>query len=185
MYTFIPLEVQDDELLVRFITLRHIKSKKQVLKENIDYQSIFLDKRGVSLQRGNFCSELECKERALQIPAPNSYIGFVVFKKKQFIDLRNEFLKIRKSFDADIRPSPLNIKLQYLIYSSNILKEWEGNPSHADLFFIDPGVIVDESPNTVIRSFSKKLTDKCSIFLDEEPEKLEIVPCTFKAFQEV
>ena len=55
----IPKEIDDDEILVRFIFLDHFK-KKNLRKERISSQDIFLDDRlvGISLQRGKYTTTI-------------------------------------------------------------------------------------------------------------------------------
>lgn len=102
----IPKEIDDDEILVRFIFLDHFK-KKNLRKERISSQDIFLDDRlvGISLQRGKYTTENFCKQRAKTIDN-KKYVGFVLFKKGDYLEACKEFIKERNEFHSIMEFTP-------------------------------------------------------------------------------
>ena len=104
----IPKEIDDDEILVRFIFLDHFK-KKNLRKERISSQDIFLDDRlvGISLQRGKYTTENFCKQRAKTIDN-KKYVGFVLFKKGDYLEACKEFIKERNEFHSIMEFTPLD-----------------------------------------------------------------------------
>lgn len=169
----IPLQIDDEEILIRFVLdNRHFKNGKPLDKE------VFFDKRGVSLQRESYTSERDCKSRALLIPK-SEYIGFAVFKKRHFIECRKSFLELNPDFLVDLVYTPMS-EDGYLVLTQPINMDEKGNPSHADIFYIDPKPRPDETPNIAIRSFSRKLFKKSCLIVDNNPKDLNVIPFLFK-----
>jgi hypothetical protein len=92
----------------------------------------------------------------------------VIFYKQDFQDKCLEYKAERPNFEATIEYTPLNTDNHYLIDIFNCDTENQGNPSHSDLFYINPATVVDETPNTVLRLFSRKLYSKCKLILDSD-----------------
>lgn len=166
-------KISDDEILVRFIFDSDFKNKKVEVLKIID-GDVFLDTRdlGVSLQRNFYCSELECKKLATNIPNKN-YVGFVIFKKDDFLKVKENYIKERKEFDAEIRFTPLDENNQIINDKKLIFTNTPKNPSHSDLFYLNPALVNDETPKTVIRFFSKKLFRFSKIIIDDFPNSVE------------
>ena len=49
---------------------------------------------------------------------------------------------------------------------SNIFIDTPKNPSHSDLYYIDPAIIEPESPNIAIRFFSRQLCKLSKLVMD-------------------
>ena len=48
----------------------------------------------------------------------------------------------------------------------NVFIDTPKNPSHSDLFYLNPSTIDDESPNTAIRFFSRQLCKMSKLIMD-------------------
>ncbi len=180
MPEIIPQKIEDDEILVRFLTTKNIKRKKPIELQYFDDTSVFYDIRGVSMQRESYCNELECKGFASKLRDPK-YIGFVVFYKKDFLQVKKNFLLSRPNFEAKVLATPLNSEFKLVISSKGFYKGLCENPAHSDLFYIEPALLPDEgTPNPCMRSFSRKLIKYSKIVLDKNPNDLSITPCKFK-----
>lgn len=174
----IPEFIEDNEILVRFIFTSDFKNKKiEVAK--INSGDIFLDTRnlGVSLQRHFYCDENLCKKLANGIPT-KEYVGFLIFEKKSFLEVMDQHLEERKEFDAEIVFTPLDENNEVIEDKSNIFSNTPKNPSHSDLFYLNPAVINDESPNIAIRLFSRKLYKASKLVIDH-PSQDEHCPYIF------
>ena len=90
---YIPISINEEEILVRFIFCDNFK-KKIISSEKIIPENIFLDTRlcGISLQRHLYCDENSCKSFAKKIP--KDFIGFILFKKKDFVSVANRLCRI-------------------------------------------------------------------------------------------
>lgn len=181
---YIPEDISDNEILVRFIFDSDFKNKKIEIAKVIDGE-VFLDNRnlGVSLQRYLFCTENQCKEIACNIQSKN-YVGFIIFKKKDFIRTKDEHKKERKEFDAEILFTPLDENYIIIEDKSKIYTNTPKNPSHSDLHYINPAVIDDESPKTAIRQFSRKLVKSSNIIIDFPLEELAYDLAGFYSYYE-
>lgn len=180
MSDVIPQKIDSDEILIRYITLGHIKRKKTITKTNLEEKNLFLDTRGgVSMQRYPYCSEQECKYHATKLVEPNNYVGYAIFKFAQFEELVTSYQASRKGFEASIYSTPLNEHNQLIVSTKETRKSWKGNPAHSDLYYLNPAPNYDETPNTAIRSFSRKLFKKCKILFDEAPTDKNKFPCSF------
>lgn len=168
---FIPLEISDEEILVRFIFESDFKNKK-VESSKIISQEVFLDTRGgVSMQRHDYCSENECKKFALKIPN-KQFVGFVIFEKKAFDIVVENHKNERDTFEAIIEHTPMDSEFKYLAPLTRVSTNSPGNPSHCDLKYINPAVINDETPKTAIRIFSRKLFKKSKLIFESlNPEE--------------
>ncbi|MBP1617075.1 MAG: hypothetical protein H6Q14_902 [Bacteroidetes bacterium] len=167
---FIPIVIDNEEILVRFIFRDNFK-KNIISEEKLNPGSIFLDSRqcGVSLQRYKYSSEDLCKQYAKKIP--KQYVGVIVFKKIDFDSLVKEYKKERCDFESKIEYSPLDDYNNYILKRSQIRKINSGNPSHADILYINPAMQEFETINSALRLFSRKLERKCTIIIDPYPEK--------------
>ncbi len=158
---------------MRFIFADHFKNKK-INPERFDKSKVFLDDRlyGISLQRESYSNDVFCKQRAKQIEEKTNkiYVGFLVFKKEDFIEVCDLFAKIRTSFEAVIEFTPLDVNDEYLAFRDEIDSEQEGNPSHSDIIYYNPALEVGEAnPKTALRAFSQLLFSKCFLIIDNDP----------------
>lgn len=166
---FIPIIIDDKEILVRFIFQDNFKKKKIELDNLID-KDIFLDSRlsGVSLQRENYTTEEKCKDYAKQIIS-KIYTGFVLFLKKDFDEIVLEYQQERQNFEAELVYSPLDETENYLAFREKSCVNQEGKPAHADILYINPAIKNEEpTPNTSLRQFSKKLMKRCKVIIEDE-----------------
>lgn len=174
---YIPIKIEDDEVLVRFVYASNFKNK-QIDLSRIDSRNVFLDTRysSVSLQRYLYCSEDMCKTLAKSIPTKSTeYVGFALFKKAKFDEIVNSHKLERSDFEALLKYTPMNALQAYYEDIHTITINTEGNPAHSDIVYVNPGVVVDESPNTALRHFSHKLS-VASVFVIDNC-KHEIVYC--------
>lgn len=169
----IPESIDNNEILVRFIFISDFKNKK-IEVSKINDGEVFLDTRdlGVSLQRYLFCNETECKKLATSIQN-KAYVGFVIFKKEDFLKVKEEHKKEREEFEAEILFTPLDEENNIIKDKSNIFTNTPKNPSHSDLYYLNPAVVNDETPKTAIRQFSRKLVKSASIIIDYPSDDLE------------
>jgi hypothetical protein len=177
----IPESIDNNEILVRFIFVSDFKNKKIEIPRITD--DVFIDTRelGVSLQRYSFCNETECKKLASNIPN-KTYVGFVIFKKTIFLKVKEEHKKERKEFEAEILFTPLDEDNNIIEDKRNIYTNTTKNPSHSDLYYLNPAVANDETPKTAIRQFSRKLVKSAKIIIDYPSENLEYDLTTFSDF---
>lgn len=124
------------------------------------------NKGGVSLQRAYYCNEHEAKSRAIAV-AGNSrrFAGFICFLYSNFLTVVEDYKRSRSEFEVEIVYQPLD-ENQRLISNRPIFQHFTGNPSHADLKYINPAMKGDETPNIAIRSFSRKLAKVCLLRID-------------------
>lgn len=171
MNLLVPKNVENNEILVYFIFDKDFKNKK-ISASKIISKNIFLPNKGsVSLQRNKYCNESCCKIIAKKIQNNRNFVGFVIFRKKDFEKVKLEYKKNdRKDFEAELTASPLDENL-LPTKKKNIYSEDKGNPTHAEIKYLNPAVQEDEKPNTAIRSFSRKFYKKCSLIIDKKPEE--------------
>lgn len=167
MPLLIPKEITADEILVHFIFDRNFKNKI-ITEEKLISKDIFLpNKGGVSFQRNFYCTENKCKEFAKGVAISKVYIGFIVFRKSYFEKVKQDYIKNERSeFEADIFSTPLDENSEYLPKEVEVYIDTPGNPAHADLIYKNPAIKENESPNTAIRSFSRKLSKDCKLIID-------------------
>jgi hypothetical protein len=170
MSLLIPQKISEDEILVHYIFDRNFKNKT-ISEEKLVSKDIFLpNKGGVSLQRNLYCKEDKCKEFAKKVAIGKVYIGFIVFRKSDFEKVKQNYTQNdRKEFDADIISKPLDEFFNYLPSETKVYIDTLGNPAHADLIYKNPALKDAESPNTAIRSFSRKLSKDCKLIIDSNP----------------
>lgn len=170
MCIVIPKKIEDSEILAHFIYNSHFK-KKILSEDKLEVKNIFLpNKGGVSLQRTFYCNESESKQRASSIFEDRMFCGFFLLIKDDFEKVKAIYKKDRKEFEAEIKSTPLDINNEYLPSNTKVFTDTPGNPSHADIEYINPAIINDESPNTAIRSFSRKLAKVCKLIFDNTPD---------------
>lgn len=170
----IPVEIDNQELLVRFVFSDDFK-KGNLSKEKIKDGEVFIDTRGlgVSLQRGNYATTNFCVSAAQSIPK-KVFVGFILFLKQNYLDACALMLQERGAFKSELKFTPLDVSGSYLEIITDIDSENEGNPSHADIIYIDPELMMkpeEQTPNVALRLFSKKLCAKSKLFLKEDDEK--------------
>jgi len=157
MPLLIPKEIDDDEILVHFIFDRNFKNKI-IAEEKLVAKDIFLpNKGGVSFQRNFYCQESKCKDFAKGVAVGKVYIGFIVFRKSHFEKVKQDYIQNdRNKFEADIFSTPLDENFEYLPKEVEVYMDAPGNPALRE----------NESPNTAIRSFSRKLSKDCKLIID-------------------
>lgn len=167
MHLLIPKEIADDEILVHFIFDRNFKNKI-IAEEKLVCKDIFLpNKGGVSLQRNFYCEENKCKNFAKLVAFGNVYKGFIIFRKSHFEKVKQDYIQNeRVEFKANIFSTPLDENFEYLPQDAVVYTDTPGNPAHADLIYENPALKENESPNTAIRSFSRKLSKDCKLIID-------------------
>jgi hypothetical protein len=177
---YIPEIIDSNEILVRFIFTSDFKKNKIEISRISD--EIFIDTRGgVSLQRHSFCNEINCKKLALNIPN-KIYVGFVIFKKIDFLKVKEAHKKERQEFDAEILFTPQDEENNIIQDKSNIYTNTPKNPSHSDLYYLNPAVINDESVKTAVRHFSRKLIRSANIIIDDTSDDLKYSQTAFTNF---
>jgi len=181
MPLLIPKEIAEDEILVHYIFDRNFKNKI-ISDEKLVSKDMFLpNKGGVSLQRNFYCDENKCKQLAKGVAIGKVYIGFFVFRKSDFEKVKQNYISNdRSEFEADIVSTPLDKDFQYLPKETKVYINTLGNPAHADLVYHNPALKADESPNTAIRSFSRKLSKDCKLIIDKNPLSVDYDDIEFK-----
>lgn len=175
MATIIPRLIDDSEIIIRFAFEGDYKRKKPCTEENLNGREVFFDNRyefyPVSVIRKLYLNASECINRGEKIqPGLKSLI---LFQKKDFDAAVEKNLLVRPDFKAVILGTPLDVNNEYIAEDVVVTNETEGNPAHADIKFINPGIIQAdaENANTAIRSFSSILIKYCKIVtLSEEGE---------------
>lgn len=171
MSTLISRDIAIDEILVHYIFDRNFR-RKQITEEHFISKDVFIpNKGGVSLQRNTYISETDCKKLAKTIP-DRQYVGFLIFKKATFQKVKENYIATsRKDFDAQIVAKPLDENFNNLSDTVKIYTDTPGNPAHTDLIYIDPAIQENETPNTAIRSFSRKMAKECLLIFDPNPNE--------------
>lgn len=165
----IPANIDSSEILVHYIFTKHFD--KKIISSNIsdlvNREVLMPNKGSVSLQRGKYCNENKCKEFALKIP-DRIYSGFLVFTMRNFDEVKTNYKNnSRKDFEAIIEHTPLDEDFNYLPKHTSVYIKTKGNPAHSDLRYVNPAQINEESPNTAIRSFTRKLLQVCDLLIDK------------------
>lgn len=171
MNLIVSKNIDNDEILAYFIFDKDFKNKI-IDSDKIISKNIFLPNKGsVSLQRNKYCSESLCKRLAKKIQNNRNFVGFVIFRKKEFEKFKLEYkTNDRPDFEAQLIASPLDENFQ-LIKKTNVYSNDKGNPAHAEINYLNPAVKGDEKPNTAIRSFSRKFYKKCRLIIDKKPKE--------------
>jgi hypothetical protein len=169
----IPVEIDNQELLVRFVFTDDFK-KKDVILEKLITQEVFMDSRGlgVSLQRGNYTTSNFCKKAAKNIKS-KEYAGFVFFLKENYEESCSKMLEIRAAFNSELKYTPQDENGEYLDEIDNVDSEQAGNPSHSDIYYIEPKLMMlveEATPNVALRLFSKILCSTGKLFIDSQSE---------------
>ena len=138
----IPVEIDNKELLVRFVFTDDFK-KSNITKEKFKDGEFFIDTRGlgVSLQRGNYTITSFCISSAKLI-STRVFVGFVFFLKQSYFEACDEMLRERKEFKSELKYTPLDEFGNYHNKTDEIDSDDNGNPSHSDIFFIDPQLMM-------------------------------------------
>lgn len=167
--SLIPVDIQPDEILVRFVFDGNFK-RKVVEDVNLIIKDLFLPNRGgVSLQRGNFVSENKCKLIATSVFNDRSFSGFVIFTKQKFDEIKTKYVEEnRPEFEALILSTPIDPIGRYIAVNRlGIEVDDNCNYGHSDLIYLNPAMRKEESVNTAIRSFSRKLSKTCIFIKDQ------------------
>lgn len=178
MLITIPRIIDEQEILVRFIFEKHFKNKK-IEPNRINDGEIFLDLKGVSLQRELYCDETKCKTLA-KANAVQKYIGFVIFRLKNFNYTVHAHKAKRPDFEVELISSPLDVDLNIIPNEIEVTTLTPGMPAHADIKYLNPALMDDESPKIAIRKFSRNLYKNSKLIIDEEIEKETFSTCKFK-----
>jgi hypothetical protein len=172
--------IDSGEILVRFVFERDFRGK-MAKQEKMKDEEVFIDMRGgVSMQRERYCDENECKKRAIQ--NVNRFVGFLVFRKNKFDDVCKEHKKERETFEALIKSTPLDKDNREIPEDIIVKNDDAGNPSHADLSYINPAVKNDESPKTALRFFSRRLCKVSKLILDTSTDNDKFIDYKFSEF---
>lgn len=164
----VPQHIDDSEILLRFVFQDNFK-KKNISPDKIIDGDIFLDTRliGISLQRIQYSDFGFCKGKAKSINN-KIFVGFVLFKKEDYLLVCDEFKKIRSQFESILEFTPLDKDGHYLVDRTTINIADEGNPSHSDIIYINPAFTPEEAkPNVPLRIFSRELYKKCKLIIDD------------------
>lgn len=174
MAEIIDRNIDKDEIIIRFIFKGDIKQNKLIKKEFIIEKDVFIDTRSpeVSLIRKRYNNNEECLKRGKEVK--QDFIGFVLFKKKDFDFCVEEHKGESKLFKAEILSTPLDPNYKIIPKEIEVTTETPINPGHCDLIYINPGLITnDENPNVAIRRFSRRLFKNCHVcFEDEDFEEI-------------
>jgi hypothetical protein len=174
----IPRIIDEQEILVRFIFEKNFKNKK-IEPIKINDGEVFLDLRGVSLQREKYCNETKCKKLAKE-NLTQKYIGFVIFRLANFNKTIEEHKSNRPHFEARLISTPLDTDLNIIPIEIDININTPGMPAHADIEYLNPALVDDETPKTAIRKFSRNLYKKSVLIIDNEIEKDSFSSVVFK-----
>lgn len=170
MAEIINRNIDNNEIIIRFIFKGDIKPNKQVKKEYIIEKDVFIDTRSpeVSLIRQRYNNNEECLNRGKEVKS--DFIGFVIFKKKDFdFCVKEHKCEGTESFNAQIASTPLDINYNVIPVEIEVTTETPLNPGHSDLIYLNPGLINnDENPNVAIRRFSRRLFKFCHVCFENE-----------------
>lgn len=178
MDDFIPVTINNDEILVKFLFDRDFKNKNKIADKLIKDRVFCPNKGGVSLQRIKFTDENCCKQFALEVEKklatsnlPRLYCGFIFFKKTDFEEVLLKHKKI--DFSAILEYTPLEILTNLYIRERNKVKVCDDiNYGHSDIVYINPMSIDEEIPNTPIRLFSDDLSQQSKIVFDDNTSNI-------------
>lgn len=184
----ISKEILEGEILVRFIFSDNFKDKI-IKKEKLKDGFIFLPYRcGVSLQREIYSNEKECTRFGNAINN-KTLVGFVLFKKETFEEVTSKFNQSQdiagetNLLETNLKATPLDENFNEInLENTTVTTTDSGNPSHADIIYINPNGVAYEKPNPLIRSFSKKLYIQSKLVLNTINENKEYNGTSFKSF---
>ncbi len=167
MTNIIPTIISTEEILIRFLFENHFNNIKT---KRIKESNVFFDSRSntVSLQRGCFLSLKKCIEFANN--NKNQHIGYITFNKSDFDYCVELLKKIRGNpFEAEIQHTPLDEHQNYIVVEPDSCTTNDlGNPSHADIVYINPNTTPEEEPKIPLQLFSKKLITQCNILYNDD-----------------
>lgn len=176
MATVIPRNIEDAEIIIRFVFDRDYRRKKPYIEENIIGREVFFDNRyeffPVSVLRKLYVNSENCLEIGGAIQ-PNLK-SLIIFQKKDFDLAVEKNSKVRADFQATIIGTPLDENNEYIDSETEVTTETLGNPAHADIKITNPGIVEAdaENANTAIRSFSSVLFKHCKIITLTEPPNI-------------
>lgn len=173
----IPIKIDDDEILLRYIFTRHINKRNEV-----DSKIIFFDNRGgISLQRFIYCCNTCSKTQAKLIENKSDdpkmkFLGFVAFKSIDLNTTIGEFKKLKKDFECELVYSPIDSNDKYIDISNHDINtaieiDSTYNYAHADISITNPGNIEPDTPNIALKAFSHLLFKVCKINFDSDHNK--------------
>lgn len=172
MEEIIDRNIDNNEVIIRFIFKGDIKPKKALVKESIIDKDVFIDTRnlGVSLLRMRYNTHSDCIKRGCEVK--NDFVGFLIFKKNQFDTSVIQHKNLESStFEAKIISSPLDENHEIIPLEKEVRIDTPINPGHSDLIYLNPGLIADdENPNIAIRRFSRRFFKMCEVFLKKEED---------------
>lgn len=163
----IPRNIDDTEIIIRFAFEGDYRRKKPYIEENINIREIFFDNRfeffPVSVLRKLYVKSEDCLARGQAIQ-PNLK-SLIVFRKKDFDKAVEKNSLVRTEFQAHIIGTPLDENNNYIIPEIEVDTDTLGNPAHADIRILNPGIVQAdaENANTAIRSFSSVLFKYCKV----------------------
>ena len=179
MSQIIDRNIDDNEIIIRHIFTGDFK-KNVFTIGNIIEKDVFLDTRfpEVSLLRTRYNDKENCIKRGYDIKP--DFVGYLVFKKSVFEEVvKNLKMKESKDFEAIILSTPLDINFNIIPVENIVTIETPVNPGHADLKYINPGLLFnDENPNIAIRRFSRKLFKSCKICFNVDNNHDEVLNST-------
>lgn len=164
MAEIIDRNIDNDEIIIRYIFEGDFK-KNIFIVANIIEKDVFLDTRysEVSLLRTKYNNKENCIKRGFDIKT--DFVGYLIFKKSIFEQVVKSIkLEEVRDFEAKIISTPLDENFEVIPKENIVTIETPINPGHADLKYINPGLLFsDENPNIAIRRFSRKLFKSCKI----------------------
>lgn len=170
MKEIIDRNIDNNEVIIRFIFKGDIKPKKALVKESIIDKDVFIDTRNleVSLLRTRYNNHNDCIKRGYEIK--DDFIGFLMFNKNQFDLSVSQHKDLESStFEAEIISSPLDENNQIIPIEKEVRIDTPINPGHSDLIYLNPGLIADnENPNIAIRRFSRRFFKICDVFFENK-----------------
>ena len=183
--------IASNEILVRFVFLDDFKGNNVIAEKIISKNLLGPLKGGTSLQRERYCDEIKCNELGNKIPK-KTLVGFLIFKKKDFDKVKSAFIESNENantgviLDAFIKATPLDENFNILDFKNvKVTTDMKGNPAHADIIYLKPKLIPDdvpfyEKPNTIIRSFSKKMFLLSYLVLNNSNDKTVFLGSNFR-----
>lgn len=170
MEEIIDRNINNDEVIIRFIFKGDFKPNKPSLRENIIDKDVFVDTRNpeVSLLRARYNDKNDCIRRGYDVKS--DFVGFLIFKKQQFdLSVAQHKLEPLNNFEAEIISSPLDENYKIIPTETEVRIDTPINPGHSDLIYLNPGLINnDENPNVAIRRFSRRFFKVCKICFETD-----------------
>lgn len=170
MAEIIDRNIDNNEVIIRFIYKGDFKHNKPIIKENLIDKDVFLDTRfsEVSLLRTRYNNKNNCIRRGYE--TKQDFVGFLAFKKKMFLSIVAEHkLDDFESFEAKLVSSPLDENYKIIPIEKEVKTDTPINPGHSDLIYLNPGLShSDENPNIAIRRFSRRLYKTCIVFFEND-----------------